>query len=456
MNRFFYSRFALKNIKTNQKLTVPYMISSIFSIAIFYILSSLANNSNLSNIKQGAEAIKELLKYGMIVIAIFIVIFIFYSYSFLVKKRYSEFGLYSVLGMTKKQISKIILMENIILAFVTVFVGILVGIVFDKLAYLFLLKLMQAKVELGFYISFTAIKLTVLLFSLIYILTIISSLIKIYRLNIIKLLKSDNVGEKEPKTRWLLSLVGIALIGYGYYTALIIKTPLQALTNFFYAVVSVIIGTYLLFIAISIFVLKLLKNNKKLYYKTQNFISISNMIYRMKRNAVGLANICILSTMILITLGSTASLYFGKEALVKSIYPRSVTIEAMRYDEKSFSKLQSNIDNVIKKEGVKKENIIAHRYISIYAKKTDNGLIIQNDTSNLSTLTSAIVIPLEDYNKTYNTNITLKDNEILLLNSRSKEQTSQLKINNQEFSVKDTVNIDSLKTESSSVLDTYH
>lgn len=456
MNRFFYSKFALKNIKTNKKLTLPYIISSVFSIAIFYILASLATSSNLDNIGTGAGATKQLLSYAMFVVGIFILIFMFYSYSFLIKNRISELGLYAVLGMTKKQIAKIVVAENIIIASITIFFGILVGVIFDKFAYLFLIKLMGAGVKLGFSISAKAIIITTIFFAGIYMLTVINSLIKVQRLNIIKMLKSNSVGEKEPKSRWLLSLIGVIFIGYGYYTSVTIETPVSALVNFFYAVVAVIIGTYLVFIAVSIFVLKILKNNKKFYYKTKNFISISNMIYRMKRNAVGLANICILSTMILVTLGSTTSLYFGKENLANTAYPRDVKIEALRYEASSFVDLQNNIDNILQKEGVTKKDVVAYRNIDSAAQKVDNGIVLQKYMSNLSNSVTVTIIPLTDYNKLYNTNITLKDDEILLKNARSEEKISQFKINNKQFNVKDETKIDNLQPNAQDITDSYY
>lgn len=268
---FFYSKFALNNLVKNKKFIIPYVLSAIFTIMSFYILSSLAFGDNLNKLPNGIDATKQVLSLGIIVIAIFSIIFLFYTYSFLVKRRVKEFGLYSVLGMTKKQIAKILVLETIFIAVTTIVLGIGLGIIFDKLMLLVLLKLFSAGVSFGFSITPIAIVFSVLLFGFIYLLLLVYTVIKIARLRIVALLKDENKGEKEPKSRWILALIGLALIGYGYYTAQTVQNPIKALLVFFYAVVAVIIGTYLVFMAVSITVLKIMKNNKNFYYKPKNF-----------------------------------------------------------------------------------------------------------------------------------------------------------------------------------------
>ena len=304
----FYSKFAFNNLLKNKRFLVPYVLSAIFTIICFYILSSLTYGGNLDKLPQGGAAVTKVLGFGVIVIGIFSVIFLFYTYSFLIKRRVKEFGLYSVLGMTKKQIARILVLETVYIAVITLGLGLVLGIVLDKLALLALLKLFTTGVSFGFVITPKAIVVTLLLFGGVYFLLLIYTIIKISRLKIVALLKESSKGEKEPKARWLLAIIGLGLIGYGYYTAQTVTNPIKAVTVFFFAVIAVIIGTYFIFVAVSITVLKIMKNNKSFYYKPKNFISVSGLLYRMKRNAVGLANICILATMILVTMGTTSAL----------------------------------------------------------------------------------------------------------------------------------------------------
>ena len=271
---FFYSKFALNNLVKNKRFIVPYVLSTIFTIMSFYILSSLAFGDNLNKLPNGIDATKQVLSLGIIVIAIFSTIFLFYTYSFLVKRRVKEFGLYSVLGMTKKQIAKILVLETIFIAVTTIVLGIGLGIIFDKLMLLVLLKLFSATVTFGFSITPIAVVFSVLLFGGIFFLLLLYTVIKIARLRIVALLKDENKGEKEPKSRWILAIIGLALIGYGYYKAQTVQNPVKALLVFFYAVVAVIIGTYLVFMAVSITGLKIMKNNKNFYYKSFVFYKV--------------------------------------------------------------------------------------------------------------------------------------------------------------------------------------
>ena len=273
----FYSKFAFNNLLKNKRFLVPYVLSTIFTIICFYILSSLTYGGNLDKIEHGASAVKRVLGFGVIVIGIFSVIFLFYTYSFLIKRRVKEFGLYSVLGMTKKQIARILVLETIYIAVVTIGLGLVLGIVLDKLALLALLKLFTTGVSFGFVISPKAVVVTALLFGGVYFLLLIYTIIKISRLKIVALLKESSKGEKEPKARWLLAIIGLGLIGYGYYTAQTVTNPIKAVTLFFGAVIAVIIGTYFIFVAVSITVLKIMKNNKSFYYKPKNFISVSGL-----------------------------------------------------------------------------------------------------------------------------------------------------------------------------------
>ena len=249
----------------------------------------------------------EVLFLGTIVCGIFAVIFLFYTNSFLMKRRKKEFGLYNILGMEKKHISRVVLCETLIISVISLVFGLLIGILFDKLMLLVLLSMFSVKIPLGFYISSASLNSTFILFAGIFLLIFLNSIRQIHLAKPIELLQGGTVGEKEPKAKWFIALLGFICLGTGYYIAVTTTNPIAALMLFFVAVILVIIGTYLLFTAGSIVLLKALRKNKNYYYKTKHFISVSGMIYRMKQNAVGLANICVLSTMVLVMLSSTFS-----------------------------------------------------------------------------------------------------------------------------------------------------
>lgn len=456
MTNFFHVKLAKSNIKNNKRITLPYILSSTFMVMIFYIIISLRNNDSLQSVST-----KTMLGFGIYVMGFFIAVFLFYTYSFITKKRIKELGLYAVLGMTKSNISKIVFIETVINYFLTTTLGIIIGIVFDKIAYLSLIKLIKGEVKLGFHISFQAIIVTILFFAVIYILIVLSTLIKIYRLSIINLMKEEKTAEKEPKTRWLLVLVGVALLAYGYYTALTIKTPLSAVSNFFYAVMAVIIGTYLLFIAISIFVLKILKNNKNYYYKTKNFISVSSMLYRMKRNAVGLASICILSTMSLVTLGSTTSLYTATEDFVNQTFPREVVISAYNSNEEKVAYIKDVKNEVLEKHKIKEKDELLYTFVYAVGLKKDGGLQLEKGNTNLgaglSKLASIVVVSLDEYNKNNNKNETLQENEILFKDLRNKTIDKTFTIHDKTYTIKkDIESIENIGNTGQNITDTYY
>lgn len=324
--RKLYPKLAAENIRKNSKTYIPYIITCILTIAMFYIICSLANNEGLYHLKRGSSLMPEILRLGTITVGIFAAIFLFYTNSFLMKKRKKEFGLYNILGMEKRHIAKVVAFETLYVSVVGIILGFAVGIALDKAMYLLIAKLMEYEVPLGFYISLQSVIATLILFGAIFILILLNSLRQIHISKPIELLKGGNVGEKEPKTKWIMTLLGVISLGLGYTIALKVNDMVEAWTFFFYAVILVIIGTYMLFTAGSIFVLKALKNNKGYYYKTKHFISISGLIYRMKQNAVGLANICILSTMVLVMISSTTSLMFGLEDMINVRYPYDITV----------------------------------------------------------------------------------------------------------------------------------
>lgn len=457
---FFYSKFALNNLVKNKRFIVPYVLSTIFTIMSFYILSSLVFGDNLNKLPNGINATKQVLSLGIIVIAIFSTIFLFYTYSFLVKRRVKEFGLYAVLGMTKKQIAKILVLETIFIAVTTLVVGIGLGILFDKLMLLILLKLFSATVTFGFSITPIAIVFSVLLFGGIYFLLLLYTVIKIARLRIVALLKDENKGEKEPKSRWILAIIGLALIGYGYYTAQTVQNPVKAILVFFYAVIAVIIGTYLVFMAVSITVLKIMKNNKNFYYKPKNFISVSGLLYRMKRNAVGLANICILSTMVLVTMGSTSALYAGMEKSYNERFPRQIMVEGYNSTSDKLKEIENNAKISAKEAGTEIQDIVAYNSLPMVGRLVEDKFNFESNVGvDLSNVKMIVVLELKDYNKVANKNKTLESNEILLhIDKKGNYNHNNISLNGSDYKIKEKLSEfpGALGSAAANFMDTYY
>ena len=456
----FYSKFALNNLVKNKRFILPYILSTIFTIASFYILTSLSLGKNLDKLPQGISATKQVLGFGVIVIAIFSAIFLFYTYSFLIKRRVREFGLYSVLGMTKKQIARILILETIFIAVLTLVFGLAFGLLFDKLMLLVLLKLFTAGVSFGFVITPIAVFLTILLFGGIFFLLLIYTVVKISRLKIVALLKEENNGEREPKARFILAILGLGLTGYGYYLAQTIQNPIKAITMFFVAVLAVIFGTYLIFMAVSITVLKLMKNNKSVYYKPKNFISVSGLLYRMKRNAVGLANICILSTMVLVTMGTTSALYAGSEEAYNTRFPRDIIVNGYRSTEGKLTEIEKNVKKATQDAGVEAKDLVSYNMLNVVGRL--NGTEISYETGNvgsLDKLRTVVVIELKDYNKVSKEQKTLNNGETLLfIDKKGKYEASEITVQGVNLKIKEKLTDfpGALGTAAANVIDTYY
>lgn len=438
MTKYFNVKFALKNLKNNKILVAPYIVATTTLITLFYILSSITTNEDISNLR-GADALRKILSFGQVVTAIFILVFMFFTYSFILKKRTKEFGLYSVLGLKKKNIGKIILVETNFIAVITIVSGLLLGIIFDKLAYLSIIKLMDAEVKLGFSINTKAIIITCLLFLSIYLLLVVFSFVKVVRLKIINLLKDENKGEKEPKTSIVFVVVSLLAIGYAYKLSFSIIHPIKAVQTFFTSVILVIIGTYLLFTSVSILIFKILKNNKNYYYKTKNYIAISSLLFRIKRNAIGLANITILATMILVTLGATSALYFGKEDLVKSNMARDLVINIKSNSKQNSEQIKNEIDKIVLENKESKVEFIDYKHLALTGEKNsaDNGINFTHpDYAQLSNVLTTIITTEEYYNKNNKKAINLSEDEILIKNARSPINLEKFYFGSIEYKVK--------------------
>ena len=335
MRKSLYPRLAAQSLKLNRRFFVPYILSLMGNVAAFYIMSALVNDPGVQDMTPGRTNgyyyVQMMMSMGMFVAFVFSVIFVFYINGFLMKQRKRELGLYNILGMGKNHIAALMLLEGLYVGVIGIAGGLAVGMLLHKLVTLLLYRALDFGVPLGFYISWKGLTETAILFAGLIAATVLVNLVKIQVSRPIELLRGGNVGEREPKTRWLMTLLGILTLGGGYFIAVRTSSGVEAIAFYFVAVFLVIIGTYCLFTAVSVFVLKALRRNKKFYYRTGPFISVSGMLYRMKQNAVGLANICILCTMVMVMLSGTLSLWLGTEEIVGTVYPSDLQIR-VRYD----------------------------------------------------------------------------------------------------------------------------
>ncbi len=440
MKKFFYPRLALSNIRKNAKVYLPYLLTSTFTVMMCYVIHSLAVNQSLRETSSTAPAV---LMLGTWVVIIFSVIFLFYVNSFLIKRRKKEIALYNILGMEKKHVMIMMAYETIFTTLISLILGILFGALFSKLMFLLLVNLSQIQTAIIFEIPQSTIFLTLTVYGIIFFTAYLFNVIQIKLANPIELLRGGEHGEREPKTKWLFTLVGILTLGGGYYLAQTIEDPMDALTLFFVAVVLVIIGTYCLFTAGSIVILKMLKKNKRFYYQTRHFTSVSQMIYRMKQNAVGLASICVLCTCILVMISSTVTLYLGVKDTVQIMQEEDFLAKIFTLSEgqlpsrKELDELHAKIEDGLKAKDIETSTIVMRSVYEVAYNVKDNEYVT-GEGSNGRDFKSFSAMTLEEYNRAYHKNETLKDNEVLV-HSNFEKLASQMKINGKTVQVKSEV-----------------
>lgn len=440
MNNRFFPKLAASNIKKNGKAYIPYILSCVMTVAMFYIVKSLSYNPGLKNMV-GSNTMMTMMSMCSVMIALFAIIFLFYTNSFLVKRRKKEFGVFNILGMEKSHIAKTMAWENFYVTLISIAGGLVIGIALDKAMFLLIAQVLNEEISLGFFISDKAIISTVVMFCIIFLLILLNSIRQIQTANPIELLTAGNAGEREPKTKWVLTILGLLSLGTGYYIALAIKNPLTALVYFFFAVILVIIGTYMLFTAGSIALLKILRKNKKYYYKTKHFTSISGMIYRMKQNAVGLANICILSTAVLVMVSSTSSLMLGMQDVIATRYPDDFIVYS---NETSEERAYESFDAIRELQEEQNLNVTSereYRYLVFPAFINGDTFEVTRDAnfSSLGNLNNLIFVSLSDYNRVMGTDKTLAEDEILVYSDRLQFDYPTLKIFDREYSVKEKI-----------------
>lgn len=405
---------------------------------MFYNMLFLSVAKDIGSVSD-RESVRTILALGSIVIGIFSLIFLFYTNSFLIKRRKKEFGLFNVLGMEKKHVARIIFNETVITATISLVLGLLSGILISKLMILLLLKLISFEATFGFEIPVIAVLVTIALFLGIFFINLLFNIRQVHISNPIELLKGGNTGEKEPKTKVLMTIIGVLCLGTGYYIAVVTKTPLAALNLFFVAVMLVIIGTYCLFTAGSIAILKKLKKNKKYYYKPKNFISVSGMIYRMKQNAAGLANICILSTCVIVMVSSTVSLYIGVEDALRTRFPRNIMANVENVSDNQAETLDKLIEQKTKEFDVEIKNPVRYRVMRLVAFQNDSKFISENidfSSDNYAVLTFMTV---DEYNKVEQKNVSLNSNEALVFSSKGKKLENNIEIDGFELEIKERI-----------------
>ena len=434
-----YTKLAITNIKNNRQFYFPYLLTGIITVAMFYIMCALESNPGIQSMP-GAKDLGLILRLGIGVIGIFAVIFLFYTNSFIIKRRKKELGIYNILGMEKRHIAKILSKEAFFTAIIAIGGGLVTGVLFHKLACMLLYRMIGFNGGITFSFSKKGVMITAILFAIVYLLTYIYDLFQVQLANPIELLQSGNKGEREPKTKAIMAVLGVLCLGAGYFIAITTKNPIKALTLFFVAVILVIIGPYLLFTAGSIALLKILRRNKGYYYQTKHFTSVSGMIYRMKQNAVGLANICILSTMVLVAVSTTVSLYVGVEDIMKERYPNEINIRAY-YDTGAPS--EDSIAPIVEKSVKESGRKIRHEedYLELYFAAIKDQGQYSLDKEKVKTagdrVSGFVVLTREDCKKKYNEEIPeLAENEVALFTIK-KTDMDTLVLENRSYHVKE-------------------
>lgn len=421
MKLSIYPQLAINSIRKNKKLYAPYILTCSGMVMMFYIMAFLAQGKAVKSMV-GADFIYLVLNLGCIVIGIFSLIFLFYTNSFLIRRRKKEFGLYNILGMGKPNLAIVLICESVTITIISLAIGLFFGILFSKFAELVMVNILKLDADFSFSIEWTAVKITVILFAAIFLLLLINTLRQIRLSEPIEMLRSENTGEKPPKSNILLAVLGIVILAGAYYIAVTIKEPIEALLLFFVAVVMVIVATYMLFVAGSVSVCKALQKNKNYYYKTNHFVSTSSMIYRMKRNGAGLASICILCTMVLVMISSTTCLYAGAEDSINSSYPRDILVETV-------SQEMQNIENtkpIVEKNALQTaenaqqipQNILSYCCAQYTVKMDGNTINSHNDYTDCEL---AFIISTDDYNRITNNQETLADDEVMIHRSKNKK-----------------------------------
>ncbi len=405
----FYRRLAWTGIRQNKKMYLPYILACIGVVMVCYIVSFLGLSPVLKEMPGGGSA-QSFLNMGFGVMCVFSTIFLFYTNSFLIRRRKKEFGLYNILGMGKRHLALVLLWETVMIAAITLVVGLFCGVLFSKVAELALTRILDGGVTYTLTVELNSVVSTVVLFLVIFGLIFLNTLRQIHLTSPIALLRSENAGEKPPRANWIFALLGLVVLAGAYYWAITVKDPITAMIGFFIAVAMVVVGTYLLFVAGSVTLCRLLQKNKRYYYKTNHFVSVSSMVYRMKRNGAGLASICILCTMVLVMISSTSCLYIGIEDSIRNRYPRNINLDGMvdtvdTLTDERLDQVRALAEETVERYDATMSNVLDYRVAGFVGIQREDHVVLENTFQNsysmedMANTWQIFVVPLEDYNQ---------------------------------------------------------
>lgn len=442
-----YPKLAFEGIKKNKRLYIPYILTCVGMIIMYYIIIFIQTDKAIANLPLCASGVVMVLELGGWVVAFFSLLFLFYTNSFLMRRRKKEFGLYNILGMGKFNLARIIFWETVIIAVISLVTGLAIGIALAKLAELGLLNLLNADINYTVSISMQGVFMTLAVFGVIFLILLLNSIRQIKFSTAMSLLKSENTGEKPPKANWFWGVSGVIILAVAYYIAITVENPIAAMLYFFLAVIMVIIATYILMMTGSVVFCRILQKNKRYYYKANHFVSVSSMAYRMKRNGAGLASICILATMVLVMISSTTCLYFGVESTLTARYPKDINFDLYCADVNDFygkapDEAREAILQKVSEYGGEITDVYDYRNVSFEGSISGDTLDISRyfnsiAPSEISAMVVLQFVPLDDYNAIMGTRETLEPGEAFAIPYRTEFSEDELKVNDYvQFKIK--------------------
>ncbi len=437
------SSLAVSNLKKNRTLYIPFSIATITMMVITYILMALSTNKSILQ-SNGGNTVVMALGFGVVIMLLVSTLTMIYANGFVMKNRSKEFGLYSILGLGRSQIQLLQVIEMVLFAIINLIVGLVLGVLLNRLAFALLLKAMRFTVPISYEFQFASVIMIGILFSGIFVFLMILNAIKIRVSRPLELLREKKSGEKTGRFLSIRALIGVAILGYAYYISQSIESPIKALGWFFIAVLLVVIATYILFDAGSIALLRFLKNRKTFYYRPINFISVSNLIFRMRKNAMGLASICILSTMVLVTLGTTGSLQFGAQEVINRTSPTDFTFRNMYRNPEETAAYSKEAKQLAAGTASKVTDFYEYSYILTGGNQEGN--VLDTNVKKLGTLPESMVVlvSVEDYNRNSGENITVKPGEMVIgeqYTERTKPSFTQIAVGENTFSIGQVIDV---------------
>lgn len=437
------SSLAVSNLKKNRTLYIPFSIATITMMVITYILMALSTNKSILQ-SNGGNTVVMALGFGVVIMLLVSTLTMIYANGFVMKNRSKEFGLYSILGLGRSQIQLLQVIEMVLFAIINLIVGLVLGVLLNRLAFALLLKAMRFTVPISYEFQFVSVIMIGILFSGIFVFLMILNAIKIRVSRPLELLREKKSGEKTGRFLSIRALIGIVILGYAYYISQSIESPIKALGWFFVAVLLVVIATYILFDAGSIALLRFLKNRKTFYYRPINFISVSNLIFRMRKNAMGLASICILSTMVLVTLGTTGSLQFGAQEVINRTNPTDFTFRNMYRNPEETAAYSKEAKQLAAGTASKVTDFYEYSYILTGGNQEGN--VLDTNVKKLGTLPESMVVlvSVEDYNRNSGENITVKPGEMVIgeqYAEKTKPNFTQIVVGENTFSIGQVIDV---------------